>query len=136
MVTHHHLQQEISKGANRRWIRREAVRGRFAHDRYIERKMDVGFAASNNIYPSLFHSWPLRPGRVDKTVRALQRIKRRQQFQLPIREDYQSTVDLYEAALPVLKALKRLDDDQKAIAPVPSLSIKGMLQNLKSHLYF
>ncbi len=122
--------------AKRHWIRREALRGRFSHDRLIEHRMDTGFKPSNNIYPSLFHSWPMRAGRIDKTMQALARVERRRKFDLPTRKEYQSTVDLYEAALPVIKALKRLDEHPKTIAPVPSLSIRGMLKNLKEHLYF
>lgn len=141
MITRHHLQQNQSKGpqegvANRRWMRREALRGRFFQDKLVETKMDVGFTPSNNMYPSLFHSWPLRSGRIEKTMRALQRVERRRQFVLPHRSDYQSTVDLYEASLPVLKAMHHLGDDPKSIAPVPSLSIRGMLKNLKTHLFF
>lgn len=140
VVTHHHLQQSQSKNpqgrANRRWMRRDALRGRFFQDKVSETKMDAGFTPSNNLYPSLFHSWPLRSGRIEKTVRALQRVERRRQFVLPRRSDYQSTVDLYEASLPVLKAIHRLGENSKSIAPVPSLSIRGMLKNLKTHLFF
>ncbi len=121
--------------SHRRRLRREFVRGGSGYSRLKSAKLDKGFSVENNIYPSLYHSWPKQSGRIDKTVNALKRLACRREFHLPARKDYQSMVDFYEAALPVIKAIHYTDCQRKASKITPSLTIGGILQNIRQFLF-